>query len=41
MLKFGHINIEVDVQPSLSIHLFEVGYAFDEVFEMIFLSKHL
>jgi hypothetical protein len=36
MLKFGHINIEVDVQPSLSTHLFEV-----EVFEMTFLSKHL
>jgi hypothetical protein len=45
MLKFGHINIEVDVQPSLSTHLFvvgcEVGYEFDEVIEKIFLSRHL
>jgi hypothetical protein len=41
MLKFGHINIEVDVQPSLSTHLFEVGYEFDEVLKMTFLSKHL
>jgi hypothetical protein len=45
MLKFGHINIEVDVQPSLSTHLFEVGYEvgyeFDEVFEKTFLSKNL
>lgn len=45
MLKFGHINIEVDVQPSLSTHLFEigyeVGYEVDEVFEKTSLSKHL
>jgi hypothetical protein len=45
MLKFGYINIEVDVQPSLSTHLFEigyeVGYEVDEVFEKTSLSKHL